>query len=224
MKNKNIAVSIIFLSLISANACALTKNFTFEVVSGGETTKETMMVKHETYSTQVTRTEQSNERQVIKLKGKTKITGVTYFDKDGKEKISVKYDYKNALVCVDGVKKKNFKLTERTFDARALFYMLGCVYPKNGGEFDITLLQSWGPRAIDMYFKDMGVETIEIMGSAVKARKYEMGLLGAIESTIWPHKYYYWYDAVDRRILKFTGRNEDGKIETIELTGYSEEI
>ena len=210
--------------LFVANSFALTKNFTFSVAKEGTVAKEIMIVKQETHSTQIIRIEPNGEKQVIKLKGKTKILSVTYFDTAEQAKITVSYDYKNTQVTViAGNKKKKFPLSERTFEAQSVFYMLGHIYPKKDGEFEFTLLQSWGPRIVDMYLKDMDTETIQIMGRKIKARKYEMGLLGAIESTIWPHRYYYWYDADNRRILKYQGRNENSKEETIELVDYSEE-
>ena len=223
MKFKDLFLIILFMINLTTTSFAQIQKYIFNVRYGSITKQAKMLVKQRNKYTEVIWTNGNNEKQISNFMGKTKLLNTKYFNPEGKEILSVIYDYNNEKINISGMKNSVLPLKGETFESASLFYLFSYIYPTTSKGINFNLLQSKNNRMVKMYLKQIGTETIDIGGEKIQAFKYEMGLKNFLASMFWPHKYYYWYSTDDRKFLKYQGMGPDGKnIETIELIYYSE--
>jgi len=202
---------------------SITQNYDLEINTGEETGKQSMSVTNNGDRVEVVVIDHKKEKQVVQYKNNTELQKSEYLNADGKKFLEVQYNYANKKINVTGNVNNEFLLKPDVYDNNgSLFYLFSQIYPQKNKTMKFTMLQSKQDRTVPMYLKLVGKEEVMIDGKKTDALKYEMGLSSALISAFWPHKYYYWYAASDRRFLKYEGLGENKKVQTIQLVGYKE--
>ncbi|MDH4261831.1 MAG: hypothetical protein OEV78_02165 [Spirochaetia bacterium] len=214
---------MVLILLIGQPVFAITQNYDMEIDTGDGNGRQSMIVSTNNDHVEVIVIDHKKEKNVVQFKNKTEFQKVEYVNGEGKKFLEVVYDYVHEKINISGNVNNEYPLKESIYDNNgSLFYLFSQIFPKKNETMTFTLLQSKLDRKVGMYLKQVCEEELTIGGKKLNAIKYEMGLSSKITAAFWPHKYYYWYSANDRRFLKYEGLGENKKIQTIRLVNYKE--
>jgi hypothetical protein len=107
-----------------------------------------------------------------------------------------------------------YQTNKRSFyDINSLFHLIRG-FPLEKKEITFWLLIPEIRRGLLVYAKNLGSEIIQTNKNSYNCYKIELGVSGIIESTFFPHKYYFWItDEENREFVQFQGKDFFGQLQ-----------
>ncbi len=154
---------------------------------------------------------QDNKMEKISYYPDFRLDKQTTYNSNGERILEVSYNPESNKIKLSGIYNVQYDMRTNLLDQNnTLGFQFSHYLPNTGTVFNFNLLLSMNNRIVGMYLKEIGEEVLDILGKKENTIKYELGLNGAMESSFWPYKYYYWYRSKDNLFVKYEGP-EDNK-------------